>query len=747
MPTDNQQNPTTPINPELEAVQANQPAAQKPAEAAAVPATTPKKAVTNGAKKVTPLPTIPVPKKIGPEVKKPSKTKFMLGCAGGFIVLFVIFITLMVLMMSRAGADNPVMRAFGLDPAGIKRFLLTVVSLSFGMLSLLFFVLLVIGLFRLLGAKKTDKEAKKKGMRMTLFTLIPFVLILFIWFVLYNFIGRVQIAAEQVIAEIVVVQPEDLENLQAPVEITFSALNVAKALEIGGFKIDAMNWDLEGDGTFGTPVNANPEVSHIYNKKGIYTVALQVRVAGETTFRPPYTKIINIPNAVFAAEPPTGFPPLAVDFDASGLVPKGFKVQSLDWDFNGDGKYELEGPDNLRPHYTFEQIGVFNVHLRVIDQQNNVENYYRNIEVVESKVPLVSGVITATPGLSGPIPFQVRFDAGESQSLKGKIINYEWDFGDGSDLQSGKSVSHVFQTPGVYTVTLNVEDDLGMKSASTVQVEAKKVSSVPEAAFSTDPAFDTATMKLNGVLPFAVSFDALPSVDADNDIVDYKWDFNGDGQVDQEGKKVDYTFEEAKDYQVTLTVTDSENQSGTSAITVTVATPGVQAVIKADPEEGTVPLIVNFDGSGSSAYEGKIVSYEWDFGDGSPKTITGSTVSHKYSAVGNYTVKLNVVTNKSLTGETSQIIYVREIPLRACFTPSRYNGSAPLAVTFDSKCSTGGISKFTWDFGDDSTSDDRKPTHTFEFPGSYTVTLEVSDDKNNVSDYSEVIVAEGEVAQ
>jgi len=545
----NQKKTTPPINPELEAVQANQPASEKPAAATApAPAVpvAPKKAPAAEVKK--PLPTVPsiAPKKIGAEVEKPSKTRFFIGCAGGGILLFVIFITLMVLMISRAGADNPVMRAFGLDPAGMKRFLLTIVSLSFGTLSLLFFVLVVIGLFRFLGAKKTDKEAKKKGMRMTLFTLIPFVLIIFLWFGLYNFINKVSIAAEQVVAEIVVVQPEDLENLQAPVEITLSALNVAKALEMGGFKIDSMNWDLEGDGVFEIPVGVNPEISHIYSRKGIYTVALQVKIAGEETSRPPYTKIINIPTAVFATEPSSGVPPLAVQFDASDLIVKGTKVKSLDWDFNGDGKYELEGPDNQRPRYTFEQIGTFNVHLRIINEQNNVENYYKDIEIVESTVPLVSGVISATPGLSGPIPFQVRFDAGESESLKGTIINYEWDFGDGSDIQTGKSVSHIFQTPGVYTVLLNVTDDLGMKSSSNVEVDAKPVSSAPEAGLTTDPAYDAATMRLSGVLPFNVSFDGSPSSDVDNDIVDYKWDFNGDGQIDQEGVRVSNIFEEAK---------------------------------------------------------------------------------------------------------------------------------------------------------------------------------------------------------
>ena len=729
------------VNPEMEAVQANQ-----PAETPATPPTEKKPAMPARPQAAVPPKTGGPPKKIGKEKKKPSKTKFLLGCAGGGLLLFIIFIVLMVLMMSRAGADNPVMRAFGLDPSGLKTFLLTVVSLAFGVLSILFFVLLVIGMFRLLGAKKGDKEAKSKGVRMTIFSLIPFIVVVFLWFVLYTFIGSVPIAAEQVIAEIVVVEPEDAEGLQAPVEITFSAENVAIALSRGGLDIQAMDWDLDGDGSFETPVGTSPEVSHLYNRRGTFEIGLRVRVAGEETPRI-YTQIIAIEEAVFEAEPDTGYAPLDVQFDASGLIPQGIRLQSLDWDFNGDGKYDIEGPDNLRPRYTFEQIGTYNVHLRIIDQQNNVENYFRNIEIITSDTPLLSAVIDAVPGTSGPIPLQIRFDASRSSSLKGKIINYEWDFGDGSNLQAGKSVSHIFNNPGFYTITLTVEEDSGKTASSTVEVEAKTISSVPEAAIETNPAYDSETNILAGTLPFKVEFDASSSEDADDDIVDYQWDFNGDDEIDQEGKTATYTFEQAGAYTITLTVTDADTQSDGASITVQVSEPGVKAVISADPQEGTAPLIVQFDGSASSTFEGSIVSYEWDFGDGSPKTITGATVSHKYNDIGNYTVNLTVLTNKNESAQTSQVIYVREIPLKACFTPSRYSGEAPLAVTFDPKCSTGAVSTFLWDFGDEGASDSRKPTHTFEYPGNYTVILEVADDKNNVSTYSEVIVAEGELSE
>ncbi len=744
----------TPVSPEMEAVSANQPtpASDQPvdpvpapeaapaSDAAPTPEATPtpvaQPEVKPGESKAVP------PKKIGKEKREKSKRRFLLGCAGGFILLFVVFIILMVLMISRSGASNPVMQAFGLDPGGVRSFLQGIVGFAFGVLSLLFLVLLIIGLFKFLGAQKTDKEKRSRNLRMTIINTVALVFMVGIWVVLANYIGRIEIAAERIIAEIVVLEPDDISDLTAPVEIKFSALNVAKALQLGGVQIDGMNWDLDGDGSFETPV-ADPEVTHLYNQKGTFTVSLQVRVAGEDGYRDPYTQIISIPNAAFGVEPSTGTAPLTVEFDAGVIISKA-NAASLDWDFDGDGTYELEGPDNLKPRYTFDQIGTYKVHLRAIDKNNNVENYYRDVEVVTTDVPIVSAVIDATPGLKGSIPLQVRFDGSKSQALKGTLIKYDWDFGDGSDLQSGKSVSHVFNDSGFHTVTLSVEDDLGNKTSSTVEVEAQSVSSVPEAVISTTPAFEV-DQPLTGTLPFKVEFDASDSLDADEDIVQYEWDFDDDDVIDQEGKKVTHTFEEVGTYTVNLNVADSEDQKGTTSLTVIVEEPGVMAVITATPDEGTAPLTVQFDGSSSSAYQGNIVSYEWDFGDGSPKTITGAIVSHKYGTVGSYEAKLKVLTNSSESGTVIKLIHVREIPLKACFTPSRTSGLAPLTVAFDSKCSTGGVSTYNWQYGDGEESTSKSPTHTFESPGAYTVTLEVADSKNNVNTYQEVIVAEGDV--
>ena len=690
-------------------------------------------------------PSVPAPKKIGKEKKQVSKTRFIIGCSGIGLFVFLIFVVLMVFMISRAGADSQIMKTLGIGPSQIKAFLLMVINLVFGFLALLFLILMTIGIFRLVSAKKTDKEKKRKGTKMTIFTLIPLIVSIFLWSLLYSFINAIQPPPEKVLAEIVVLSPEDITALNAPIEITFSAENVAKALQFGGFSIQAMDWDFDGDGTFDTPVTDSPEITYLYNRRGNYNVGLRVRIADEEEPRYYYQPIV-IQDADFKADPSTGIAPLEVKFDASDLVPAGTKIQSFDWDFDGDGRYDVEGNEPA-PTYTFDKIGIYTVKLRTVDQKNKVENYSRDIEVKASGTPLITPVIDATPSLSGSIPLQVRFDGSQSSSVKGKIVRYEWDFGDNSDLQNGKSASHVFDKPGYYTVKLTVTEDLGQSASETVEVHAIGISSVPVAKITTDPPYSNEDGFLRGILPFKASFDASTSTDEDDDIVDYQWDFDGDGFSDKEGKRVVYTFEEAGTYYVDLTVQDTEDQTDTTALKVVVEEPGVQASIKATPVEGTVPLIVAFDGSSSSTFEGNITSYEWDFGDGSPTTVTGASISHKYTNVGDYTATLNVVTDKGESASTSQVIYVREIPLGACFTPSRKTGTAPLSVTFDSKCSTGAIASYSWNFGDGESAEGRKPTHTFEYPGTYTITLEVGDDKSNVSIFSSDVVVGDEEAE
>jgi len=72
---------------------------------------------------------------------------------------------------------------------------------------------------------------------------------------------------------------------------------------------------------------------------------------------------------------------------------------------------------------------------------------------------------TVTPYL-GPVESEFAFDADTSYDPDGTIVSHEWDFGDEAS-GSGVSVTHTYDAPGLYDVTLTVTDDTGAQSTDT----------------------------------------------------------------------------------------------------------------------------------------------------------------------------------------------------------------------------------------------------------------------------------------
>ncbi|MET1255017.1 S8 family serine peptidase [Aliikangiella maris] len=66
----------------------------------------------------------------------------------------------------------------------------------------------------------------------------------------------------------------------------------------------------------------------------------------------------------------------------------------------------------------------------------------------------------------------------------------------------------------------------------------------------------------------------------------------------------------------------------------------------------------SFDAANSSDSDGSIVTYSWQFGDGS--SATGISTNHTYSANGNYSVTLTVTDNEGATGSQTQAVFVSD---------------------------------------------------------------------------------------
>ncbi|MBE0636213.1 PKD domain-containing protein, partial [Candidatus Bipolaricaulota bacterium] len=83
---------------------------------------------------------------------------------------------------------------------------------------------------------------------------------------------------------------------------------------------------------------------------------------------------------------------------------------------------------------------------------------------------------------------------------------------------------------------------------------------------------------------------------------------------------------------------------------------GIQAL----PQEAYAPSAIVFDASNSVDPEGRTVTIEWDFGDGS--TATGATVVHPYQHAGSYQARVVVTDTEGASSSATIPIDIRSIP-------------------------------------------------------------------------------------
>ncbi|MCL1039724.1 ExeM/NucH family extracellular endonuclease [Shewanella submarina] len=141
---------------------------------------------------------------------------------------------------------------------------------------------------------------------------------------------------------------------------------------------------------------------------------------------------------------------------------------------------------------------------------------------------------------------RVRFTSTSTDS-DGEIVNWMWDFGDGS-TGSGEQVNHRFGASGDYQVTLTVTDNAGGQASvtQTVTVDAGRspVARVYHASF------------------FRLHFFLSRSYDPDGRVVSHNWEFN-DGTV-RNSRFAIYRGRDADE--VTLTVTDDNGLQDSTSV-------------------------------------------------------------------------------------------------------------------------------------------------------------------------------------
>ncbi len=468
----------------------------------------------------------------------------------------------------------------------------------------------------------------------------------------------------------------EVEDVPIP-SFTFLQVGLDVLFTNTSVNADSYLWDF-GDGETSTEVHP----FHSYLVDDFYVVTLTAfNDCGEESFF--FTiPVFTPPTADFTADPTVGCAALQVQF-TSNSSPNSL---AWNWVFSG-GTPSTSNEEN--PMITFSSPGVYDVSLTVTNpagtHTHSVNDY------------ITVGTI-ATPGFSFSVSGDTVTFTNESDNSNGiGAMTYLWEFGDG-DTSTLKDPVHIYSSNGTFDVKLTVTNDCG----DAVIIKEVTILLPPMAAFSAP--------ETTGCPPFTVTF----VNESTGNPSSWEWDFPGGTPSSSTDENPTITYNTPGTYDVTLIAINNAGSDTTTLsdyITVDpLASSGFTSTING--------LTASFTNTSTNA-----TSYNWDFGDNTSSTETNPT--HTYMDDGTYTVQL-IATNNCGSDTTSQTVVIVTAPT-AAFSSDVTSGCDPLTVQFMNESSSNAVS-FDWEFpgGTPSSSMEENPTVTYNAPGTYSVTLTVS---------------------
>jgi len=246
--------------------------------------------------------------------------------------------------------------------------------------------------------------------------------------------------------------PQDGDVLQKDEEVTFTGS--IDDTPTDRYWLKTM-WDL-GDGTV-IPWGDMVLVMHTYTKGGTYNVTFSVKDPdGNITNARISVNVLNAPPKATILEPVDG---LAVDEDTTVHL----EANGTDTASDQDGLVALWTVDGtnitgFQKDIAFTTGGVHKVLLTIKDPEGATATASLNI-TVRNVAPKVDASVTPVTIFKGET---INFTAkGNDTSSDQLLLDYSWDFGDGSPINHGTAGTHTYNNSATYTITLEVKDDEG----------------------------------------------------------------------------------------------------------------------------------------------------------------------------------------------------------------------------------------------------------------------------------------------
>ena len=499
-----------------------------------------------------------------------------------------------------------------------------------------------------------------------------------------------------------------------------------------------------GDGSPVSSLGSN-KTFHSYEQDGVYNVSAWVLDKGMVlSFKSTLvvTVLNRAPSAIIAVEPSEALTWEEFTFNATTSSDLDGEVVTATWDM-GDGNTTT----GMVVTHMYAMPGDYIVRVTVKDDDDAVSSVTRRV-IVLNRPPVADFVREGSTAMKGR---STTFNASTSTDPDGRILQYEWSFGDDSsgDVTTSPWVVHTFSMAGEYTITLTVIDELG--GTNTADLTVTVLTLPPEADIRLD--LDTVP---TGV---TVSLAASRSYDPDGDVEGYDFAIilpSGSILEVASGQGPTVTYMPTVDgvHTIIVNVTDDDGWWTEASVDLMVLNRPPIAIWDPATEvlEGTVVLAPRALAMAVEVQDpdGRVESVEWFDGEGEA-IATGPLVSLDVADEGPLSFHAIVTDDDGATTDLWLNLTANVAP-DTFFNISR-NGEGIVGVdvypevmlTFDGSLSTdpGAIARYQWSFGDGLTQEGMTIQHAYAMPGTYKATLKVTDDHGETSEHSlDVLVIE-----
>lgn len=450
---------------------------------------------------------------------------------------------------------------------------------------------------------------------------------------------------------------------------------------------------------------------------GTHTIWYKFTAAGNCVDSISQTILVHARPRTSFTIPASGCLPVngQVQFTNTSTIPDAQTMTWL-WNFN-DPNATPPNPNTStaqNPSHNFQQ-GTYNINLAATSSNGCVKD------------TTITAVFNLTPALAYPAITAVCQDLGAAPTSVASATVTNGVTGNGVYTGPGiVSPAGMFDPnaagPGIHTITYTFTSAAGCSSTITSTIE---VYPQPGATFTISPT--------GACLGQQVTFTSTASI-ASGNITSWNWNLgNGNTPTYPNGNPFTVNYATPNQYAVQL-VTVSDRGCNSEPYSQNIRISPLPVADFTTPTGICMPGGATTFTNASTSPDNSALTYLWNFGDGNNSTQTNPT--HNYTASGSYNVTLTVTSANGCVSQVSKVMNGFSDKPIANFSvaPAQLCQGTNSVFTNSSTAPNSSIQSYNWSFGDGSNSTVANPTKLYTNPGSYNVTLIVTNTTGCVSD-------------